>query len=270
MPVRISCLSKNSILFRIFLAAALFFSVSGCGDDDDGGKSPTLGVNVWLVAIDDYKGDGDPNLGAILREFKRLFGVTEVEIGEIVIHRLTGPEAERLSSIDLNSGADTNNLPDEMEELFMLSARADKNYLNVFFVNIIFPIGTLGLAGAINGPGENGTELSGVIINTFGGLTSLSAADLQMQGETMAHESGHYLGLYHTTEKNGFDFDPLSDTPECLRKTNDTNNDGIVDTDECRLLDGPNLMFWQAAKYVQEIMSPMQSQVMVSHPLVTK
>ena len=36
-------------------------------------------------------------------------------------------------------------------------------------------------------------------------------------GIVFAHEVGHYLGLYHTSEQNGFSFDPLQDTPECGR-----------------------------------------------------
>jgi hypothetical protein len=32
---------------------------------------------------------------------------------------------------------------------------------------------------------------------------------------TCAHEVGHYLGLYHTTELDGEDVDPISDTPDC-------------------------------------------------------
>ncbi|HND31200.1 MAG TPA: hypothetical protein PLA94_14455 [Myxococcota bacterium] len=42
-----------------------------------------------------------------------------------------------------------------------------------------------------------------------------SAGDQEMLAETMAHEVGHYLGLYHPVE-DGYDYwDALSDTVEC-------------------------------------------------------
>ena len=36
-----------------------------------------------------------------------------------------------------------------------------------------------------------------------------------MVGYIAAHEGGHWMGLYHTTEATGDYFDPLSDTATC-------------------------------------------------------
>ena len=33
--------------------------------------------------------------------------------------------------------------------------------------------------------------------------------------KVMAHEVGHYLGLFHTTEQNQRSTDPIADTPDC-------------------------------------------------------
>jgi len=38
-------------------------------------------------------------------------------------------------------------------------------------------------------------------------------------GETMAHEGGHYLGLFHPVEFSYDDWDAISDTPECASET---------------------------------------------------
>jgi hypothetical protein len=262
----------GKVLFinALYILLPLLIVAPGCGKGGGGGgqSMPTLGVNAWIVAIDDYQGVDDPNLAVMINEFKRLIERTDLRIGEIVIRQLTGPEASRLSFIDLDDDPNGNGLPDNMEELFKMSSQADDHYLNIFFVNAIFPIGTLGLSSSINGPAENGTALSGVLINSFGGFTSMSVTDLQLQGETIAHEAGHYLGLYHTTEKDGLNFDLLPDTPECHVEENDLNSNGSVETNECENLDGPNLMFWQAAPYTQETLSPMQSDEMIDHPLV--
>jgi len=265
-----SKLSGQISFCAVFAFAVVLAMAPACGKKggNGGGGGPTLGVNAWIVDIDDYQGESDPNFTAIIDEFKRLFGKTDINIGEIVVTELTGPTARSLSFIDLRNDPNKNGLPDDMEALFEMSSGAENQYLNIFFVNAIFPIGVIGLSSSINGPAVNGTSLSGVLINTFGGFKNLSEADVKMQGETIAHEAGHYLGLYHTTEKNGHVFDPLQDTLECNAEENDLNLDGLVSASECETLDGPNLMFWQAAKYTQETMSPMQNEVMIAHPLV--
>ena len=55
--------------------------------------------------------------------------------------------------------------------------------------------------------GQNFTDQSGQIID----------GDLYT-GVVLAHEVGHYIGLFHTTESFGGGEDPLQDTPECPRR----------------------------------------------------
>ena len=42
-----------------------------------------------------------------------------------------------------------------------------------------------------------------------------NAEEIQMLGETMAHEIGHYMGLYHPVEASYNYWDALEDTEEC-------------------------------------------------------
>jgi hypothetical protein len=105
------------------------------------------------------------------------------------------------------------------------------------------------------------------------GLTGhASGGSLQSQllAETAAHEMGHFLGLYHPTEeysvRYGYQFDPLSDTPEC------TN--GSQSAEECESYGGGNLMFWTAyspssrnAGKKQERFCPNQVHVIRYSPL---
>ena len=66
---------------------------------------------------------------------------------------------------------------------------------------------TAGLAGGIPGPpGLEGTVASGIVAELLG-----TGEDT---GILLAHETSHYLGLFHTTEVTGGG-DPISDTPVC-------------------------------------------------------
>jgi hypothetical protein len=75
-----------------------------------------------------------------------------------------------------------------------------------------------------------------------------------------AHETGHFLGLFHTTEMEGADFDPISDTGKCpclscasaadkaLCGKSTSRGAQLVDANQCTAsatcAGGDNLMFW--------------------------
>jgi len=99
-----------------------------------------------------------------------------------------------------------------------------------------------------------------------------------------AHETGHFLGLFHTTEREGADFDPLTDTPKCPCTscastaqrsrcgTYGANSPALV-ADRCvsapTCAGGDNLMFWFLEPgYSAGVLTPQQSQVMRLNPLV--
>ena len=71
---------------------------------------------------------------------------------------------------------------------------------------------------------------------------------------TCAHEVGHYLGLYHTSEHDGGAHDPIADTPECA------SGDGACP-------DGDNVMFWTGGG-ARRLFTAGQGAVMRRHPLV--
>jgi hypothetical protein len=91
----------------------------------------------------------------------------------------------------------------------------------------------LGLRGAWNG------VLVAVDTHRFLG----PELDTDFVGDTITHEIGHSIGLFHTTEESGLFHDPIADTPECLPE-HDTNGDGVLTVDECEDRDGYNFMFW--------------------------
>ena len=89
----------------------------------------------------------------------------------------------------------------EMAQLFARGTPGTGNVLDVFFVRSIEGGGgrgiTLGVAGGIPGPpGEHASLTSGVLVafdpDVVGNTRNL--------GQVIAHEAGHYLGLFHSTE----------------------------------------------------------------------
>jgi hypothetical protein len=157
---------------------------------------------------------------------------------------------------------------DDLDALFATAAPAGgSGVVDVFVVEQI--LGgevegkgiVAGVAGAIPGPAfYHGVPRSGIA------LTVGAMGDGAMAGKTLAHELGHFLGLWHPTERDGKRFDPLDDTPECpLGK--DANQDGVVDVAECAGLGADLVMFWFAGPSDGGF-SPQQQAVLLGHPLV--
>lgn len=229
----------------------------------------TINLNVWIVAIADYQGEGDPNLAVMLDEFRRVMTLAGFKVASVNIIRLEGDQANRLTYLDTSGDNNKNDQSDDLDELFRLSSRAGNDYPNIFLVNYIGGGGILGIAGGIPGPQIiQGTAHSGVAINMIGGFGALTHDFLLMQGSTMAHELGHLLGLFHTTESEGKSFDPIADTPSCPAKEYDKNGDGLVSAEECVSVDGANLMFWASASFRQENLTPTQRKTISLNPAV--
>lgn len=75
----------------------------------------------------------------------------------------------------------------------------------------------LGISGDIPGP-MSPTGRAAVMVSTelaAGPDGVFSQEEVRLLGETMAHEVGHYLGLYHPVELEYDRWDSLEDTPEC-------------------------------------------------------
>lgn len=127
------------------------------------------------------------------------------------------------------------------------------NVINLFIVEDFLGYSVLGMAPSI--PGSLGItgRYNGVLVALESHLSGTSL-NHQVLGGTMAHEIGHFLGLFHTTEHGGDYFDPLADTPQCDINRDATENggngDGIVLSNECIGYGADNLMFWTASPEV--------------------
>jgi hypothetical protein len=123
--------------------------------------------------------------------------------------------------------------------------------------------GSMGIANSWNG-----------VLNSLSAHASGTTLDSQLLGETAAHEMGHQLGLFHTTEAGGTEFDIISDTAECPKSSWDNDNNSQMSAEECDGYGAGNVMFWTAwssssrsAGKKQEALSSYQQQVLKYSPL---
>lgn len=160
-------------------------------------------------------------------------------------------------------------LEDEQEvgELFLLSAGAARPAVNVFLVQSS-PV-FLGIAGGIPGAMDmHGTRSSGIAL----GFSDLEAAlssgfPSAFLSVVLAHEIGHFSGLFHTSESDGSAaLEPLPDTGVC-DLSRDENGDGLLTADECVGFGGDNIMFWAVIE-PDSIFTANQRDVVSSAPVL--
>ena len=135
--------------------------------------------------------------------------------------------------------------------------------MNIFIVNslALFPEAVIGLSAGLPGPfNRQGTIVSGTLAEyQFDG-------DGTILGFILAHEIGHFLGLFHTTQLDQsfssiVGSDPISDTPLC---TTQALSDGGIDA--CP--DRENLMFPAVALTKNPDFSTGQGNVVKYSPAV--
>jgi len=109
--------------------------------------------------------------------------------------------------------------------------------VNVFIGGDIGGIGVggtvLGFASDIPGPAI-ASERSGVAVSIFagGGPDGLfDSEDVRLLGETIAHEVGHFMGLFHPIDFAGNSVafvDPLDDTDSCSTISSCLSNSNLI------------------------------------------
>ncbi len=201
--------------------AKVELAVDFVGKPAELGKLGRLDVNLCLTGaagITAAVALEHPRVSAALDEVRERLAEAHLELGEV--RAFDVPAEQLIFTHDASADA-------ELSALYRTGAGLPPG-LNVFLVDAVqvaakqgIPTLVLGLAGGIPGPLYVGGPRSGVVL-------SLQAAPQGvLLGRAMAHEIGHYLGLFHTTEET------LSGQTAV--------HDNLPDTP---VLDPDNLMFW--------------------------
>ena len=182
-----------------------------------------IDLNIYLVdvGISAASAPRDANLNALLDQFERVYEGAGIRLGEVRYFNIEGEAAQRYSVIRSEL---------EMGQLLTFTEPPGPTKDDVLSLNVVFIQtfalpnggGVLGISPGLPGPaGLHGTPNSGVVFTAeFLGQQFREGGGRVVDGNTytgnvLAHETGHYLGLFHTTETDQRTTDPLRDTPNC-------------------------------------------------------
>ena len=210
------------------------------------GKVPaaaTLKVRVWAAgSISAAASHDHPVTSVMLAEAATILQSAAIDLQ--ILDRINAPKG--FATLNLPDGLTTDH-SSNADQLFAAAAKVGgAAVVDIFLVDNIV------------GAKESGADVlgwtGGIPAAAFfpgrprGGIAIAAKAfkDGKVAGRQLAHEIGHYLGLWNTTNADGNGSDPIKDTPVCP-KTADKDNNGVLSAKECEGYDGGNAMFWQPA-----------------------
>jgi hypothetical protein len=206
----------------------------------------------FLVADDAVEGTVDALGDALAADLARLYAQAGMRLADYTVATLHAGDSE----LPLDGGRPS---PKSLATLqaAMRAAGARPDAVHLVIVRALDdgngPVA--GYALGLPGPFDPARPTAAVLVGAspFASPTT-GVIDSAAMAVTCAHEIGHYLGLYHTSERDGRQHDPIGDTDEC-------GPDGIT----CP--DGGNIMFWTGGG-ARSRLTTGQGTVMRRHPLV--
>ncbi len=218
-------------------------------------RANTLDLNLHLASglgVDAATAADDPRLQGVLETVEAILQPVGVRLGA---RRYLDDVPAALSVVDSTDGPES-----EAAELLRIAVGGG---LDVFLVRSIGgTTPTLGLAGGVPGPfGAPGTSHSGVLVSYD---TAVVGNGTLIAAQLLAHEIGHYLGLFHNQE-SGPPCEGDGHPPACAPFG---GQDPIADTSTSPR----NLMFWALQAFadgsVNDELTEGQGYVLLRNPLM--
>ena len=273
------------------LDVAIYFATTVAG----GGAAP--------LDADKANAGTDPDLKRMETALGKLFAQANIQLGAV---KYTLLPADVLATYATGVDIDQSGACAPLAQL--LRSSDPGNTLNIFFVSAFRVSGlqggntVVGVDGTIPGPSSiGGTVASGAAVATLdlrarSGTAVCSDPNLNLQcgadttAYIIAHEAGHFLGLYHVIEAEGTLFDPISDTATCPCSTcasatsrahcadasprPATGTEHLMTVAECSQAQtacggGTNLMFWRLdSSSSVGLLTDQQNSVLRANPLI--
>ncbi|HEX4384979.1 MAG TPA: hypothetical protein VH083_18600, partial [Myxococcales bacterium] len=223
----------------------------------------------------------DASVQRMISTFKALYGNAGITVRNVTFFDVSAADRALYSSIVVDGTTSGEGPCDQLDQMFLLSAGSPGPAMNIFLVNALTDISAsgsnslVGIDGTIPGPATlAGTVHSGAAVAmadlfatsagscAAGAIPNVEGCGADVVAYIVAHETGHFLGLFHTTESGGDLIDPLSDTGKCActacgntgQKTVCGKTDSsapMLTADQCvggtsvsGCAGGDNLLFW--------------------------
>lgn len=258
--------------------------------------SVTKKLNVKFIFIQGtYPTYTTTGIQQAVDRMKNIYAQNSVKIDlQFSATSINASEFQSLSNISDQTGV----LPESLSKLYIGNPGTAQSTqaLNIYITSEETEVGgTLGLSSGTPGiPGIIGQTKVGIVIfieshrSSGSPGSALNTSDLQFLGSTLAHESAHYLGLFHLNEGSGFNAsatildrlwgadgkDALAETPYCTNSNDTSPADGMLSINECSGTGftnsgSSNLMFWvRDGVTLQNQLTGEQGWVLRGHPLV--
>jgi hypothetical protein len=176
-------------------------------------RGTTLDINVYFVGVgwvDATTASTNPDLGQVFDKVDDIFSQSGVSLGTIRYFDVTGPAAIYYRIVRSFGEVQRMVAQSKLPEPYGVE---EAKSINVYFVQgFDFSGGAIGISCGLPGAiGLHGTAASGVAFTTEYMRTTVNTRAGSVSGNyytglVMAHEIGHYVGLFHIGE------DELSDT----------------------------------------------------------
>jgi hypothetical protein len=247
----------------------------------------------------------DADLQRMVRSLRALLAQAALALGTVSYVDVSGDAAARVAA-GLHVGDGT--VCSDLHQL-LATAQAGRQ-VNVFLVpgfvssDVSQGASIAGLDGAVPGPATFAPTLEGGVAVSAANLRAgrgncgaalaldcapdangnVTCCGADLTAYVVAHELGHFFGLYHVTERDGATFEPLADTPTCPCRLCAPDPTKCADATpapasphgmgvlECEAGPtcggGDNLMFWLIGKGSTGTLTPEQSSVIRANPAV--